>query len=67
MCSVAFGPINDKSYLLTNMMENTFMSNTGANGDISLSSLNNMDDFWKVSELVQPTFILIMSTLHSIG
>ncbi|KAA0196751.1 Polycystin 2 [Fasciolopsis buskii] len=48
MCSVAFGPINDKSYLLTNMMENTFMSNTGANGDISLSSLNNMDDFWKV-------------------
>ncbi|TPP55950.1 Polycystic kidney disease protein 2 [Fasciola gigantica] len=45
---IAFGPINNKSYLLTNTMENTFMTSTVTDGGLSLSSVNSMDDFWQV-------------------
>ncbi|CAH8648471.1 unnamed protein product [Dicrocoelium dendriticum] len=46
---IAFIPINENTYVLTKMMERTFLETVVSEADdTTLSSVNSLDDLWKV-------------------
>ncbi|KAF5406231.1 Polycystin 2 like 1 transient receptor potential cation channel [Paragonimus heterotremus] len=45
---VAFVPINENTYLLTNIMEKTFLDGATSDGTTTLRTALNLDDLWQV-------------------
>ncbi|KAF6770215.1 hypothetical protein AHF37_11482 [Paragonimus kellicotti] len=45
---VAFVPINENTYLLTNIMEQTFLDGATPDGSTTLRTALSLDDLWQV-------------------